>query len=109
MPPVVPSAQRRPPTRAFRMISAVSGPGVTMTTVATPTNGRRPPSTPLRGDLLQVRRVRARAREAVQLRPLEVRRLPGSQVRVLAAPCLERGRLERAPVRERELPRVRAH
>ena len=58
--------------------------------------------------LLHRRRVRARARGAVQLRAVVVRPLAGLDVLRLAAPRLERRRLQRAAVRERELPRMRA-
>ena len=58
--------------------------------------------------LLHLRRVRARAGGAVHLRAVEVGLLGRLDVRRLAAPGLERGRLERAAVGEAELPRVRA-
>ena len=53
-------------------------------------------------------RVRAGASGAVELRAAVERLLRGRDVLRLAAPRLERRRLQRAPVRERELPRVRA-
>ena len=47
------------------------------------------------------------SRQAVHARPVRQRSLPGRHVRGIAAPCLERRGLQRAPVRERQLPRVR--
>src|SRR4051794_34661068 len=53
-------------------------------------------------------RIDAGARGAVHLRAMVVRALCGLDVLRLAAPRLQRGRLQRAAVRERELPRMRA-
>src|SRR5437867_3826905 len=56
---------------------------------------------------LPFRRVRAGARGAVELRPAVERLLRIFHFARVAGPGLQRRRLERAPVRERELPRVR--
>src|SRR5204863_433242 len=49
------------------------------------------------------------ARGAVHLRAVVVRPLRRFDVLLLAAPCLERRRLQRTAVRERQLPRMRPH
>ncbi len=60
-----------------------------------------------RDRLLHVGRVAPRPRRAVEPRAMHVRSLRRRDVLRLAGPRLERGRLERAAVRERQLPRMR--
>src|SRR5204862_657237 len=61
------------------------------------------------GSALHIGRVLAEAGDAVHLRPVREGALGRIAVGGVALPCLLRGGLERAAVREAELPWVRAH
>src|SRR5581483_10443689 len=99
------------PTRTHRPrpISPTTSPSMrTRAPVTRWTRARTVRGRERRLDLLHLRRVAAAAGGAVEPGAVQERSLGGGDVAGLALPRLERRGLERTPVRERQLPRVRA-